>query len=287
MAITTLAPWFGGNRMIAPRVGELLDGCNWVGVPFCGGMAELPHITARTIVANDRHRHVINLARVARDDTLRGQMVRRLRRVLFHPDELVKAQTYCKGHEPGDVPDHECAYHYFLSCWLGRSGKAGIDDEFNGRPSVRWKADGGDSMVRFQSAIRGLGTFARTARRCTFETMDAFDFLARCEDLKGHGLYCDPPFPGPGNRYLFNCGQTAAEQRDWHFKLAAYVERFQAARVVMRFYDHELVRELYSKDLWTWHHLKGRTQANTTAPEVLLVNRQEEPPDLFAATEEG
>ncbi len=28
-------------------------------------------------------------------------------------------------------------------------------------------------MVRFQSAIRGLGTFAGTARRCTFATMDA------------------------------------------------------------------------------------------------------------------
>lgn len=272
MAISTLAPWFGGNRMIGPHVGELLNGCSWVGVPFAGGMAELPHIKARTIVVSDLHRNVINLARVARDTDLRGQLMRRLRRTLFHPDELSESQAYCKSIQPGDAPDLDCAFHYFVCCWLGRSGKAGIDDEFNGRPSVRWKADGGDSMVRFQSAIRGLGTFSRTARRCTFETMDAFDFLERCEDLNGHAVYCDPPFPGPGERYLFNCGKTPSEQRAWHQKLADSVGLFQKCRAVMRFYDHEMVRDLYPESRWLWHRLKGRTQANKAAAEVLLVN---------------
>src|SRR5206468_665832 len=30
-------------------------------------------------------------------------------------------------------------------------------------------------------------------RRCTFSTDDAFDFLARCEDAPGHGIYCFLP----------------------------------------------------------------------------------------------
>lgn len=281
MAIQCLAQWFGSNRMMAPRVGELLEGCSWLGVPFAGGMAELPHIGARTIVVNDLHRHVINLARVAREDGLRGQLVRRLRRVLFHPDELKQAQNYCLEIQPGNVPDLDCAYHYFVSVWMGRGGKAGIDDEYNGRPSVRWKADGGDSMVRFQSAIRGLGTFAKTARRCTFETWDAFDFLARCEDIDGHGLYCDPPFPGPGDRYRFNCGKTQEEQRAWHVRLADAVGRFTRTRCVMRFHDHALVRELYPESRWVWHRMTGRTQANQEAPEVLLVNGRTDD-DLFA-----
>lgn len=235
-------------------------------------MAELPHLTARTIVANDLHRHIINLARVSRDDELRGQLVRRLRRVLFHPDELKDAQDYCRSLQPGDGPNLDCAFNYFVCCWVGRSSKAGIDDEFNGRPAVRWKADGGDSMVRFQSAIRMLGTFSRTARRCTFETMDAFDFLAHCEDLNGHGLYCDSPFPGQGDRYRFNCGKTQEKQRRWHERLAEAVGRFGACRVVMRFYDHEMVRELYPEWRWEWHRLEGRTQANKKADEVLLTN---------------
>lgn len=273
MAITALAPWFGSNRMLGPRVGEQFEGCAWVGVPFAGGMAELPYIAARTVVANDLHRHVINLARVSRDEALMGQLVGRLRRVLFHPDELKESQGVCKAAQPGDVPDPDLAYHYFVCCWMGRSSKAGIDDEFNGRPAVRWKADGGDSMVRFRSAIRGLIAFRQTARRCTFETMDAFAFLARCEDLKGHGLYCDPPFPGPGERYLFNCGKTEDEQRRWHGRLAEAVGRFRSARVVMRFYAHPLVRELYPEGRWAWHVLDGRTQANNKAAEVLLVNQ--------------
>lgn len=282
MAVSALAPWFGSNRMLGPRVGELLAGYSWVGLPFAGGMSELPHIGARTIVANDLHRHGINLARVVSDDALRGQLVRRLRRVLFHPDELTESQACCKALKPGDAPNLDLAYHYFCCCWLGRSGKAGIDDEFNGRPSVRWKADGGDSMVRFRSAVRGLASFARTARRCTFETMDAFDFLVRCEDLAGHGLYCDPPFPGPGRRYVFHCGKKASEQQEWHGRLAEAVGRFRAARVVMRFYDHPLVRELYPEPRWLWHRLEGRTQANAKAPEVLLVNQREANRNLFS-----
>jgi DNA adenine methylase len=270
--IATLAPWFGGNRMLAPTVGEELEGCSWVGVPFAGGMAELPWITARTILANDLHRHVINLARVVRDDGLRQRLMRSLRRVAFHPDELAAAQQFCRTVQPTEPPDFGCAFNYFLCCWLGRSGKAGIDDEFNGRPSVRWKSDGGDSMVRFQSAVRALVGFARTLRRCTFETMDAFDFLARCEDIGGHGLYCDPPFPGAGRRYRHSAGQTDAEERTWHTRLRDQLARFGSVRVVCRFYDHPLIRELYPEAKWHWRRLKGRTQANQEAPEVLLIN---------------
>ena len=39
--ITALAPWFGSNRTLAENVGRALAGCEWVGVPFAGGMCEL------------------------------------------------------------------------------------------------------------------------------------------------------------------------------------------------------------------------------------------------------
>ena len=134
-------------------------------------------------------------------------------------------------------------------------------------PSIRWKADGGDSAVRYQSAIRMLATFSRTLRRCTFETMDAFDFLSRCEDLLGHGIYIDPPFPGAGRRYKHNAGQTDGEEIAWHTRLRDSIERFTTARVVCRFYDHEMVRDLYAEDKWTWHYLHGRKQTNESAEE--------------------
>lgn len=267
--VKALAGWFGSNRMLACHVGRALTGCNWVGVVFAGGMSELPHITARTLVVNDLHRHIINLARVVANDSARGTLFRRLKRKAFHPDELKFAQDICKGIEPHGLGDIDAAEQYFVCCWMNRGAKAGIDDEFNGRPAIRWKADGGDSMVRYQSAIRMLATFSRTLRRCTFETMDCFDFLARCEDAKGNGIYCDPPFPGVGRRYRHNAGQTDAEERTWHTRLRDALERFGATRVACRFYDHPLVRELYGS--WQWHELKGRKQSNEDAPEVLLI----------------
>lgn len=38
--VSAIASWFGSNRMLAPRVGEALTGCDWVGIVFAGGMCE-------------------------------------------------------------------------------------------------------------------------------------------------------------------------------------------------------------------------------------------------------
>jgi DNA adenine methylase len=271
--IGALAPWYGGNRMMAPHVGRALAGCKWVGVPFAGGMAELVHVKARTILVNDKHRHVINLARVVASDALRTTLVRRLRRKAFHPDELADAQRFCNENGPGDVPNIVHAEAYFVCCWMGRSAKAGLGDEFDGRPATRWTAAGGDSALRYYNAVRGLADWSRILRRCSFETMDAFDFLARCEDCEGQGIYCDPPFPGAGRRYRHNAGKTDKEESEWHTRLRDAVSRFQTTRVVMRFYDHPWIRDLYPTDRWHWQFLPGRTQANSAAPEVLIVNQ--------------
>lgn len=272
--------------MLASHVGESLEGCSWVGIAFAGGMSEVPHITARTILVNDLHRHIINLARVVADSRTRGELIRRLKRKAYHPDELKAAQQVCKSTEPADwIPPNEdrnllCAEAYFVCCWMARASKAGIDDEFNGRPSVRWKSDGGDSMVRFRSAIRMLGNFSRALRRCTFETMDALtEFLPRCEDIDGHGIYADPPFPGAGQRYKHNAG-VGAEEVAWHTRLRDALVRFERTRVVCRFYDHPLIQSLYPGEVWDWHRLTGRKQSNDDAPEVLLVRNGR--PGLFS-----
>ena len=255
---------------MACHVGRLLDGCDWVGIPFVGGFSEVPEIKARTIVCSDLHLHIMNLARVVANDALRPLLIRQLRRKAFHPDELRAAQEVCRNYEPANPSgDLALAEAYFVCCWMNRGAKAGTDDEFNGQPSVRWKSDGGDSGVRFQSAIRMLATFSRTLRRCTFETMDCFDFLARCEDRASHGLYVDAPFPGAGRRYRHH--PPPGKEVDWHRQLAATLATFSKTRIVCRFYDIPLIRELYSEPEWAWTSLKGRTQANSIAAEVMLM----------------
>ncbi len=270
MTTKAIASWFGSNRMLAPMVGEALRGCKWVGVPFAGGMSELAYIKASTIVVSDLHRHVINLARVVAE--FRELLTDRLEGLAFHPDVLRDAQERCRMWEQDEHLGFEinigAAWSYFVACWMGRSHKSGTDDEFNGGLSVRWNANGGDSNTRYRSAVASLDAWGEIMRRCNFVVLDIFEFLDRCEDAEGHGIYCDAPFPGPGDRYKHRFSE------DQHRKLAERLAEFKLTRCVCRFYDHPLVRELYPEPQWKWTHLTGgRKQSNDKAPEVLITNR--------------
>lgn len=274
-AVGAIAPWFGSNRMLAPRVGELLAGCAWLGVPFAGGMSELQHLKARTVIVGDLHAHVLNLAAVVRDPTLCATLRVRLEGTPFHAGELERAQAACGAREAlgraarwDGHPDVAWAADYFVCAWMARNGKAGTGDEFDAGLSVRWEAAGGDSAVRFRNAHESLTQWHRLMRRMTFVRMDCFDFLAKCKDRAGHGIYCDPPWPTDGAAYKHPFSE--ADQR----KLAARLGEFTAATVVVRYGDHELIRELYPADRWEWVELEGRTGANRAKAEVLLVNRK-------------
>lgn len=270
------APWFGAARMIAEEVGLELAGCTWVGVPFAGGMSELAEIAARTLIVADLHGLVINLARCIADPVLKAELQRRLAALPFHPAVLAAAQQACKEfftESPqacfplNGEPCLQAAVDYFVCCWMGRSHKAGTVDEFNGGLSMRWNSNGGDSNVRYRSAIVSLDGWQQIMQRCSFHVLDAFEFLDNCDDEADRGIYCDPPFPGPGEKYRFKF--TAADHR----RLASKLNTFGKTRIVCRFYDHPLIRELYPVSRWTWRFLKGgRTQTNAEAPEVLLLN---------------
>ncbi len=265
--ITALAPWFGSNRTLAKNVGEQLRGCKWVGVPFAGGMSEMLHIKANTIVVNDLHRHVINLARVIANDSARGTLFRRLQRRAFHPEELEFAQGLAADIQPCARMnfDTDAAEMYFIACWMGRSAKAGTDAEFSGGLPIRWSATGGDSNTRYRSALYSLVGWHKIMRRCNFSTLDVFDFLAKVKDEPKHGLYLDPPFPNAGDSYKHKF--TEAQHR----QLSERLTEFQNIKIVCRFYDHPLIRELYPQDKWQWKFATGRKQSNEDAEEVLLV----------------
>jgi len=273
MKVTALAPWFGSNRMLAENVGAALEGCSWVGVPFAGGMCELAYIKARTLMVNDLHELVINLANVVACPKRGPALVRRLRRVPFHPWALEVAQRCCATYGRPPAGDPEAALNfaeaYFICAWMARNGKAGTKDEFKAGMSIRWEAGGGDSAKRFRSATESLSDWRKVLSRATFSTETFSLFLKKCKDADGHGLYCDPPFPGPGDAYF----HTFANGE--HGLLARALAAYQKTRVVCRFYDTPLIRELYPESLWQWNHLKGRDQVNAEKAEVLLVRNRE------------
>lgn len=299
MSTTALAAWYGSNRMLAAHVGRELDGLGWVGVAFAGGMSEVPHIRARSLVVNDAHRHVMNLARVVADPNLGPELYRRLRGLVFHPDVLSVAQQRCVAREaamfeaygddlfsapadPNAAPDLLWAVDYAVAVWMGRSGKAGKRDEFKGKLSTRWNAGGGDSAVRFHSWVRSLPAWRRTLRRCSFTTLDGFGFVERTPDDADNGLYLDPPFPGAGDLYKHTFGPIGQT------RLAEAVSRFERTRVVMRFYDDALVRHLYPEGpRWTWVRRVGRKSSNKAADEVLIINGPSRSQPVAVAAESG
>lgn len=268
--IKTLVPWYGANRMLAHLVGEELRGCTWCGLPFAGGMSELLYIDSRTIVVNDLHLDVINLAEVIKDDLLREKLYSELPGVPFHPITLKTAQKYCLETrlEVKDIPDYVRAKNYFIASWQGRSGMSGTDKEFTGNLPVRWHADGGDSNVRYRSAIESLAAWGNIFVRCNFTTEDVFTWLVPVNDRSDCALYCDSPFPEGGELY----SHSFTEQD--HRALAKWLNRYNKIRLVMRFYDHPLVRELYrAEDGWIYKHSIGRKQSNAPADELLIRKR--------------
>lgn len=268
MEVTILVDRFGSNRMNAAEPGKLLRGCSCIAVPFAGGLCEVPHFKANVVNVNDLDRHVINLCRVLREQ--RSELVKWLDGTPYHPDQLAESQDYCKSVERfGEtfVRSHfEWACHYFVASWMTRGGKGGTVGEFDTGLSIRWKSGGGDSVVRFRSATEALAEWEKVMQRCTFTTLDAFDFLDECRarDIAENGIYCDPPWPDDGAKYVHQFGRI--EQ----IRLAAHLGTYQRTKIVVRLNDHPLVRELYQEPTWTWRRLEGRTQANKAKAEVLL-----------------
>lgn len=256
--VNAIVPYFGANRLLAESVGKALAGCSWVGVPFAGSMAELQYIEARSLVVSDLHRDVIRLARIIANPSRCRTLIRVLKRTPFHPESLDDAQQRCRTGK-GNAID------FFVTQWMGRSGNAGTEKEFEGNLSTRWNGNGGDSNTRYRSAVRSLVYWHRIMRRCNFHVMDAFEFVAKCNDTPDTGIYCDPPWPGDGDEYRHKF--TEQQQRD----LADELGGFEQARIVVRYGDHPLIRALYKAPQWTWHEQTSRTQGNNGKAEVLIV----------------
>lgn len=277
MKVTALVDRFGSNRMNADKPAELLKGCTCINVPFAGSLCEVAWFEANIINVNDLDRHVMNLAAVVRDS--RQELQAKLDATPFHPDVLAKAQEYCRRRENDrqhiwEGMYFEWAYHYFVASWMTRGGKMGTKGEFDQGLSVRWKSGGGDSVVRFRSATESLAEWQKVMQRCTFHTLDAFDFLAECKkvvkgeprDINANGIYCDAPWPQDGARYTHRFPESM--QR----RLAKVLAEFEHTRIVVRYGDHPLIRELYPAPRWKWHPLTSRTQANEAKAEVLITN---------------
>lgn len=284
MLITSLTNQYGGARMVAEKIGPLLAGCSLVVVPFAGGMSELPYIDAPKLIVCDRHRHLMNLARVMQDAKFGPRLYRVLRREVFHPDTLSHAQDICLGLEADDdglfgaadgSDKRERSIHaaaaYAICCWMGRGGNSGTDTEFTGKLPVRFSPNGGGSAQRFKFWVASIPSWRRVLRRCEIVCGDGFEILSHCHDSGRVGIYCDPPWVSAGMKYRHPFTESD------HRELSRVLSGFSRARVVIRYGDEPLIRSLYPAvglgGKWQWMLNPSRSQANGEVDEVLIVTR--------------
>ena len=275
--ITAIAPWFGSKRTLAPRIVAELGPHSSYWEPFCGSMAVLlakPQATMET--ANDLNGDLVNLARCIQHAVVGPLLYRRLRRTLMCETSFVEAAERCKarGRTPaGPAADLERAADYFLTSWFGRNGVTGTFS-YNMGFSRRFTKSGGGPAKRYGGAVESIPAWRRRLRHVTVLNDDGFALLPRIEDAGGVAIYADPPYVEKGARYIHDF------DRGDHERLAGELRRFARSRVVVSYYDHPVVRELYRG--WTFvdcemskslvnEGMRDR-QGVVKAPEVLIIN---------------
>ncbi len=278
--ITAIAPWFGSKRSLAPEIVRELGPHSSYWELCCGSMAVLFKKTRSAHEhVNDLHRDLINLARVVRDPLMAVTLESRCVSTLYHEELFQESQEEIRvGESPADAPDVDRAYHFMVASWMGRNGIGGLT-RLNKTFAVRWTPGGGSGAVRWQSAADAIPVWHQRLRLVTMFRRDLFKVAEEIEDVDKVAIYIDPPYfmdsRGHSDRYKH---EFVPEQ---HAQLAELLDRFQNARVVVSYYEHPMLVELYPEDRWTKRdvyrnknlHVQNRRGANPTiAPEVLLVN---------------
>lgn len=288
MKVKCVVPWFGSKRSLAQRIVDELGPHKSYWNPTVGSFAvEMLKPPAAHEHVNDLHGNLINLARVIVDPKLGPQLYRRLRRVWSHETlfarckEQIEAEVEEVGlfglQLPEELPPLDRAYLYFIVSWQGRNGVAGTQ-RVNYQPSVRWTSGGGHGGIRFSNAVSSIPAWRRRMRRLTILQRDLFQIIPRIEDQEGTVLYLDPPYIRDGAR-TGNCTYLHEFKPADHLRLAKELRRFQKARIVVSYYDHQLLTELYRG--WTFvdcsrqknlHVQNRRGVGLSEAPEVLIIN---------------
>jgi len=281
MKIKALAPWFGGKRTLAPTIVEELGPHRAYWEPFCGSMAVLlakPQSRQETVV--DLHGDLINLARVIQSRDTSAALYRKLRSTWMHEDTLREATALlAERAADADARDVGRAWAFFVASWCGRNGSVGTEGHARTNTfCIRYTANGGDSATRFRGAVESIPQWRERMRNVTILNRDAFEVLAKIADEAQCVIYADPPYLVKGAKYVHDFGEGFMGQDD-HARLADALRRFKKTRVVVSYYAHPRLAELYPG--WTQRAVTmvknmasatRREAGATAAPEVLLIN---------------
>lgn len=284
MKISALAPWYGSKRTLAPEIIRQLGPHSAYWEPFCGSCAVLLGKEPATYESvNDLHRDLINLAMVLQDETKARDLYARAARTLFHETLCKEAKPHIAG-ECKQLGDVDRAYWYLVFSWFHLNGIAGTPVAHTGTFCVRYSSKGGNGATRWRSVIESIPDWHERLRCVQILNRSGFDLLEDIEDADGTAIYADPPYLKKGAKYVHDFTS------DDHRRLADLLGRFTQTRVVVSYYDHPALADLYP--MWTKLDCSvAKSMVNsgmrdksgrTDAPEVLLINGHAVPSEVSA-----
>lgn len=285
MTLDAIAPWYGCKRQMADII------CAELGQPaalwdlFCGSCAIPLAMPAqpRQVVVNDLHGDLVNLLKVVADDEAAPMLFDRLARTAFSEQLYRQAIAFLHTDDrPGQTFNR--AYWYFIVAWQGRNGLIGTQGEAKTGFCKRMTSNGGDPATRFRNAVERIPEWWARMRGWTILSEDGIALAGRIEDKAGTVIYADPPYLVKTARYRWDFAgndplspDPLIRQYGDHGRLAAALNRFTKTRVVVSYYEHPALAEIYPAGRWRRRSVavkKNLTAAagDETAPEVLLVN---------------
>lgn len=270
--IKCVAPWAGGKRTLAPRIVELLGEHDTYVEPFVGGCSILPvKPRAAVEIINDANPAVANVLRAMRDH---GRELGNLLDCYQFDKTIFQSARETIERPSVFTYSYQRAAIQLVVWWMGANGYAGTTK--TGWFAQRHTKTGGHPAVRWESFKRSLPAIAERLRGVLLANQDFRLFLrSRPHDARGIAIYADPPYFAKRIQYAHDF--TLKD----HVDLAAILNRYRRARVVVSYYDAPELATLYPPGRWERHEVKvSKASANarrgamkTTATEVLLVNR--------------
>lgn len=269
--LNAIAPYAGAKRQLAAKIVETLGEHQCYFEPFCGSASILlSKPKCRMEVVNDLNQQLIALARTIQDDELAPRLMEKLVRTLFCEEIYQHSCQILEGEANLDQLD--LAYHYFVVSWMGRNGFTGTDCELTTGFCKRYTSGGGDPATRFRNVTSNIPKWWERLRNVTILSECGIKLIGRAEDKQGSVMYVDPPYFEKTFRYKHDF------KEEDHVGLATALRRFRKTRVVLSYYLHPLLKELYLDHGWAIIHQDVQKNLSATrgpvkAPEVLLVNR--------------
>lgn len=313
MKVKAVLPYFGGKRTLAPKIVSLIGKHTQYFEPFCGSAAVLfAKGQSQKETVGDLHRDLINLLWCVADPDDAPVLYERLLSAPFSEDLLNEARETLENDEWDSDDDYvfeSCernrtrAFWYFIASWQGRNGTAGtIRRDY--QLAVRWTRGGGSSTVRWKNAVESMPAWHRRLLNVVILHRDAFRWIESIEDDVRSAIYVDPPYvidgvtrtgassPSDSGRYVHDFGSKdsrpdlfGSKPKNEHELLAESLSKYESAKIVVSYYDCDLIRRLYEG--WQFHDCSmnkqlhsqnGRGTRGKEAPEVLITNFETESP---------